>query len=163
MEAIVRPVTWSEWPEAARSIIQNIRSPQGEELVLQKNLFLEGIFPASILRKLSPAEMEEYRRPFRRPGEDRRPTLTWPRDLPIEGQPPEVVQIVADYAAWLSQSQIPKLFFNAEPGGILIGPQREFCRAWPNQQEITIEGIHYIQEDAPHQIGRALAQWYQGL
>lgn len=163
LEAIVRPVTWAEWPEAARSVIANIRSDQGEEIILKKNLFVEGILPASILRRLSPAEMDQYRRPFRQPGEDRRPTLTWPRQIPIQGQPAEVVAIAAAYAQFMSQSPLPKLFINAEPGGILIGPQREFCRSWPNQREITVPGIHYLQEDSPDEIGRAVAGWLREL
>ncbi|MEW5913554.1 MAG: haloalkane dehalogenase [Thermodesulfobacteriota bacterium] len=163
LEAIVRPVTWQEWPPAARSIIANIRSDQGEEIILKKNLFVEGILPASILRRLSPAEMDQYRRPFRQPGEDRRPTLTWPRQIPIEGQPAAVAAIAAAYAQFMSQSPLPKLFINAEPGGILIGPQREFCRSWPNQREITVPGIHYLQEDSPDEIGRAVAGWLREL
>lgn len=163
LEAIVRPVTWEEWPQAARAIIANIRSDQGEEIILKKNLFVEGILPASILRRLSPAEMDEYRRPFREPGEGRRPTLTWPRQIPIQGQPAEMVAIASAYAQFMGQSRVPKLFINAEPGGILIGPQREFCRSWPNQQEITVPGIHYLQEDSPDEIGQAVAAWLRGL
>lgn len=163
MEAIVRPLTWDEWPEAARPIIQNIRSEQGEETILKKNLFVEGILPASIIRKLSPQEMEEYRRPFLKQGEDRRPTLTWPRQIPIAGEPAEVVEIVEAYADWMARCDIPKLFINAAPGGILIGAQREFCRTWPNQKEVTVKGIHYIQEDSSKEIGRAIAKWYSSL
>jgi haloalkane dehalogenase len=163
MEAIVRPLTWEEWPEAARLIIQNIRSEQGEEVILKKNLFVEGILPASIIRKLIPQEMEEYRRPFSQPGEDRRPSLTWPRQIPIAGEPADVVKIVQEYADWMADCDLPKLFINAEPGGILIGAQREFCRTWPNQKEVTVKGIHYIQEDSSEEIGRAIAGWYSAL
>jgi len=163
MEAIVRPLTWEEWPEAARSIIQNIRSDQGEEIILKKNLFIEGILPASIIRKLKPQEMEEYRRPFLEPGEGRRPTLTWPRQIPIAGEPADVVEIVGAYADWMANCDLPKLFINATPGGILIGNQREFCRTWTNQKEVTVNGIHYIQEDSPREIGRAIAKWYNSL
>lgn len=163
MEAIVRPLTWEEWPEQVRSIIRAIRSEDGEEIIIEKNVFVESILPASVIRKLTEAEMAEYRRPFIEPGESRRPTLTWPRQLPIGGQPTDVVEIVDSYAGWLSQSDVPKLFINAEPGGILIGPQREFCRTWPNQKEVRVEGIHYIQEDSPVEIGRAIAEWYVSI
>ena len=159
MEAIVRPVTWDEWPEAARGIFQSMRSEAGEEIVLTKNLFVEAILPASIIRTLSDEEMSEYRRPFANPGEDRRPTLTWPRQIPIDGEPVEVVEIVQAYADWLSTSEVPKLFINAEPGTILIGPQRDFCRTWPNQIETTVAGIHFIQEDSAEEIGEAISSW----
>jgi len=141
MEAIVRPVSWDEWPEKARGIFQSLRSSAGEEMVLKKNLFVEAILPASILRKLDNAEMDEYRRPFAEPGEGRRPTLSWPRQIPIEGEPQNVVEIVQSYADWLSGAEVPKLFVNAEPGSILTGAPREFARSWPNQTEVEIE--HY--------------------
>ena len=128
-------------------------------MILANNMFVERVLPASILRKLSDEEMAEYRRPFRNPGEDRRPTLTWPRMIPIEGEPAEVVKIVADYSAWLAQSELPKLFVNAEPGSILTGRQREVCRRWPNQREITVKGLHFIQEDSPDEIGKAVADF----
>ena len=159
MEAIVRPVSWDQWPEAARGIFQSLRSPAGEEMILEKNVFVERVLTGSILRELSEEEMEVYRRPFKNPGEDRRPTLTWPRQLPIDGEPPEVVVLVRSYADWLVQSELPKLFINADPGAILIGPQREFCRSWPNQKEVTVAGNHFLQEDSPHEIGQAIAQW----
>ena len=159
MEAIVRSMTWDQWPEAARGIFQGLRSPAGEEMILEKNVFVERVLPGSILRELSDEEMEVYRRPFKNPGEDRRPTLTWPRQIPIEGEPAEVVELVQSYADWLSQCDVPKLFINAEPGAILIGPQREFCRSWPNQKEVTGAGNHFLQEDSPHEIGQAIAQW----
>ena len=159
MEAIVRPVTWDDWPESARGIFEAMRSEAGEEMVLRKNLFVEAILPASIIRTLSDEEMDEYRRPFASPGEDRRPTLTWPRQIPLEGEPADVVEIVASYADWLSTSEVPKLFVNADPGTILTGPQREFARTWPNQTETTVAGLHFIQEDSPHEIGEAIADW----
>ncbi len=158
MEAIVRPVTWDEWPEAARGIFQNMRTDAGEEIVMTKNLFVEAILPSSIMRTLSDDEMNEYRRPFADPA-DRRPTLTWPRQIPIEGEPADVVDIVQSYADWLSTSDVPKLFINADPGIILTGPQREFCRTWPNQTEVTVAGLHFIQEDSPDEIGEALRAW----
>jgi haloalkane dehalogenase len=159
MEALVRPVTWDEWPDAARKIFQAMRSPAGEEMVLQKNVFVERILPASVLRGLTEDEMSIYRRPYREPGESRRPTLTWPREIPIAGEPPDVVAIADAYARWLSESDIPKLFVNAEPGTILTGAQREFCRRWPNQQEVTVRGSHFIQEDSPTEIGQAIASF----
>jgi haloalkane dehalogenase len=157
MEAIVRPVTWTEWPERARPVFQALRSPVGEEMALQKNVFVERILPASVLRGLTEEEMAVYRRPYREPGESRRPTLTWPREIPIDGEPADVVATVARYARWLSESQVPKLFINADPGVILTGAQREFCRSWPNQDEITVEGSHFLQEDSPAAIGRGIA------
>lgn len=159
MEAIVTPLSWNDWPEAARRIFQGFRSETGEEMVLAKNVFVERVLPGSILRKLTDAEMAEYRRPFLTAGEDRRPTLSWPRQIPLDGHPADVTSVVADYAAWLAQSQIPKLFINAEPGSILTGRQRELCRAWPNQTEVTVPGLHFIQEDSPHEIGTAIAQF----
>lgn len=159
MEAIVRPVTWNEWPEAARGIFQAMRSEAGEAMVLDKNLFIEAILPSSIIRQLDADEMAEYRRPFAGGGEDRRPTLTWPRQIPIEGDPAEVVEIVESYADWLSTSDLPKLFVNADPGTILVGEQREFARTWPNQTEVTVSGLHFIQEDSPDEIGTAIAEW----
>ena len=159
MEGIVKPVTWDEWPEAARGVFQGFRSSAGEEMALEKNIFVERVLPGSIMRDLSEEEMNVYRRPFSEPGEGRRPTLSWPRQIPIEGEPAEVVELVQSYADWLSESDIPKLFINAEPGAILTGPQREYCRAWPNQEEVTVAGNHFLQEDSPHEIGKAIADW----
>jgi haloalkane dehalogenase len=159
MEAIVRPVAWAEWPETARKVFQGMRSPAGEEMVLQKNVFVERILPASVLRGLTDEEMAVYRAPFAEPGERRRPTLTWPREIPVEGEPADVVALVDEYAQWLAQSGLPKLFVNAEPGSILVGAQREFCRLWPNQREVTVKGSHFVQEDSPHEIGRAVADF----
>lgn len=159
MEAIVRPIeSWDEWPEAARGVFQGFRSPAGEEMVIEKNVFVERVLPASVLRELTAEEMAEYRRPFIEPL-DRRPTLTWPREIPIAGEPADVAAIVGDYADWLSTSEVPKLFINADPGSILVGPQREFCRTWPNQTEVTVAGSHFIQEDSPDEIGQAIADW----
>ncbi len=163
MEAIVQPVTWDDWPKAAKDIFQGFRSPKGEEMVLQQNLFIEGVLPTSIARKLSDEEMNEYRRPFVNAGEDRRPTLTWPRQIPIEGEPADVTEIVASYGAWLEKSDVPKLFINADPGAILRGAPREFCRSWPNQKEITVKGIHFVQEDSGEEIGAAIADWLKEI
>ena len=159
MEAIVTTMSWDDWPEGGRDIFQAFRSDAGETIVLNKNVFVERVLPSSILRKLTDEEMDEYRRPFMNAGEDRRPTLTWPRQIPLQGEPAEVVDVVNRYAAWLSQSDVPKLFINAEPGSILIGRQREFCRAFPNQTEVTVPGLHFVQEDSPVEIGSAIADW----
>jgi haloalkane dehalogenase len=159
MEAIVTPVTWADWPENARRVFQGFRSEAGDDMVLNKNVFVERVLPNSIMRKLSEEEMTEYRRPFVNPGEDRRPTLTWPRQIPIEGHPADVVAVVEDYSAWLAQSNIPKLFINAEPGSILVGRQRQVCRVWPNQTEVTVKGLHFLQEDSPDEIGTAGAEF----
>ncbi|MCY4592963.1 MAG: haloalkane dehalogenase [Alphaproteobacteria bacterium] len=159
MEAIVRPLTWDEWNPQARRVFEGFRSPAGEEMILGKNLFVERVLPGSIMRQLTDEEMDEYRRPFAEPGEDRRPTLTWPRQIPIDGTPGDVTAIVRDYADWLSTSPLPKLFINAEPGAILVGAQREFCRSWPNQTEVTVAGSHFIQEDSPGEIAQAIAAW----
>ncbi len=156
METIVCPVTWTDWPEVARGIFQAMRSPAGEEIVLEKNVFVERILPASILRQLAPEEMEAYRRPFAEPGEARRPTLTWPRQIPIDGEPRDVTERVEAYGRWLERTSLPKLFINAEPGTILTGRQREYARSWPNQREVTVRGIHFIQEDSPAEIGAAI-------
>ncbi|KPJ48875.1 MAG: haloalkane dehalogenase [Dehalococcoidia bacterium DG_22] len=163
MEAVVQPVTWEEWPEAARAIFQAMRSPAGEEIILEKNVFVERILPTSVLRSLSDEEMAVYRHPYLEPGESRRPTLTWPREIPVDGEPADVVEIVRRYGEWLGVSDVPKLFINADPGTILVGRQREFCRAWPNQREVTVKGLHFIQEDSPAEIGQAIAEWYASL
>jgi len=163
MEAIVMPMTWDQWPERARDIFQAFRSDAGEELCLDQNLFVEAVLPASIQRALTEEEMEVYRRPFAEPGEARRPTLSWPRDIPMEGEPAEVVGRVAAYGEWLAGSDVPKFFVNAEPGAILVGDQREFVRTWPNLSEVTVAGIHFIQEDSPAEIGEAVARWRRNV
>jgi haloalkane dehalogenase len=159
MEAIVRPLRWEEWPPQARSIFEGLRSPAGEKMVLEKNLFVEAVLPASVIRTMTAEEMAEYRRPFVEPGESRRPTLTWPRQIPIDGEPPDVHEIVAAYADWLATSEVPKLLVVADPGAILTGGQLEFCRRWPNQREVTVAGNHFLQEDSPDNIGSAIAEW----
>ena len=163
MEAIVRPMTWDEWPEAPRALIQAIRSPAGEEIILQKNVFVERLLPGGVLRRLTEEEMAVYRRPYLEPGESRRPTLTWPREIPLGGEPADVVEIVDRCGKWLATSDVPKLFINADPGGILIGAQREFCRSWPNQQEVTVKGIHFVQEDSPAETGQAIAAFLRQI
>jgi haloalkane dehalogenase len=159
MEAIVRPLTWAEWPEAARHIFQGFRSDAGESMILERNLFVEAVLPRSILRQLSDGEMAEYRRPFLEPGESRRPTLTWPREIPVDGEPADVTEIVRSYSEWLATSPVPKLFVNADPGAILTGTLRDLCRTWPNQSEVTVRGSHFVQEDSPAEIGEATAAW----
>jgi haloalkane dehalogenase len=157
MEAIVRPLSWAEWPEASRRVFQGFRAPAGEEMILERNLFVERVLPGSILRKLEPAEMEEYRRPFQN-REDRWPTLAWPREIPIDGEPADVA-LAAAYAEWMAENNVPKLFVNADPGAILTGAPREFCREWRNQTEVIVKGSHFIQEDSGPEIGRAIADW----
>ncbi len=163
MEAIVRPINWDEWPDAARAVFQGFRSDAGESMVLDKNIFVEKVLPGSILRDLTDEEMNVYRRPFVKPGEDRRPTLTWPRQIPIDGGPEDVHEIVTSYSNWLIETEIPKLFINADPGAILTGPQREFCRTFPTQQEVTVKGNHFLQEDSPDEIGEAIADWRRSI
>lgn len=163
MEAIVQPLSWGDWPDQSRNAFKGLRSEGGEEMVLEKNFFVEKLLPHAIVRTLDEAEMAEYRRPFLEPGEGRRPTLTWPREIPIDGEPADVVKIVGDYADWLAKGDVPKLFIDADPGAILVGKQREFCCAWPNQTTVTVKGHHFIQEDSPEEIGRAIADWYLTL
>jgi len=162
MEAIVQPIAWEDWPEQYTPIFKLLRSEVGDEIVLKKNIFVEKILPGSVMRKMSETEMAEYRRPFSDAGEARRPTLTWPRQIPLSGDPADVVKIVADYAAWLPKSSFAKLLISAEPGGILVGKHLAFCRTWPNQTEIMVKGTHFIQEDSPNEIGAAIAAWIQG-
>lgn len=167
MEAFVRPLAWDDFPEYARPIFKALRSDAGEELVLQNNVFVDAILPRGVLRDLTEDEMTEYRRRFATPGEDRRPTLSWPRQLPFRPEPGEVVHpcagevlvTVEECGRWMAQSEIPKLFVNVEPGVNLVGPQREFCREWPNQTEVTGPSSHYIQEDDPDLVGTALSHW----
>ena len=163
MEAIVRPVSWDEFPADATPVFQGFRSPAGEAMVLEKNLFVERVLPGSVLRGLTDEEMAVYRRPYLEPGESRRPTLTWPRQIPIDGEPADVVAVAQAYADWLSVAEVPKLFVNAEPGALITGATREFCRAWPNQTEVTVKGSHFIQEDSPAEIAAALADWLPTL
>lgn len=163
MEALVMPLTWSDWPDSARGIFQGFRSEKGEELVLHRNMFVDAVLPNSVLRELTDMEMDHYRIPFSAP-EDRQPTLSWPRQIPIDGQPAEMVKLVSEYGRWLETSNmLPKLFINAEPGSILVGRQREYCRSWPNQKEVTVRGRHFIQEDSPVEIGQAISTWMMSL
>ncbi|MBA2398293.1 MAG: haloalkane dehalogenase [Bradyrhizobium sp.] len=161
IEGIVRPIAgWEEWSAKGTPIFQGFRSDKGEAMILDQNMFIERVLPGSVLRKLTEAEMTEYRRPFLARA-DRWPTLTWPRQIPIAGEPADVVQIVADYAQWMAGNEIPKLFVNAEPGAILVGAVRDFCRTWKNQTEVTVSGVHFVQEDSGPAIGQAVAAWMQ--
>ena len=163
MEGIVCPVTWDDWPESARGIFQGFRSEKGEDLVLQRNMFVEKVLPNSVMRRLGEKEISHYRQPFSTP-DDRQPTLNWPRHIPISGEPPHMVDLVSSYGQWMAANEaLPKLFINAEPGSILVGKQREFCRTWPNQKEVTVAGTHFIQEDSPDEIGVAVADWMKTI
>lgn len=157
METIVCPMEWSDWPESARKVFQAMRSPSGEEMVLTKNVFIEKIFPASVMRKLDEETMNLYRQPFGEPGEERRPMLAWPRELPLGGEPSDVVEIARLNTEFLSRTAIPKLFIDADPGSILIGRQRDVCLAFPHQRVVKVKGLHFIQEDSPAEIGDAVA------
>ena len=165
MEAIVRPQDWDHWDKLnMRPALKALRSEKGEEMVLQDNFFIEKILPGAILRKLSAEEMTEYRRPFADPGEVRRPTLTWPREIPIEGEPADVTAIATAYADWLAMSEVPKLFVKSEPGLLIAGGANlDFARKLPAQTEVTVAGLHFVQEDSPDEIGRAVADWMQAL
>jgi len=159
MEGIVQPLaSWSDFNPEATPLFQALRSQAGTELIIDRNVFVERILPGSVLRGLTEEEMEVYRAPFTRP-DDRYPTLTFPRQIPIEGAPPEVVARVQSYANWLAESAVPKLFVDADPGAILIGRQRDFCRRWPNQTEVCVKGSHFIQEDSGPEIGAAIRDW----
>lgn len=163
MEGIVKELKWEEWNEQSRGLFQAMRSDAGEELILEKNIFIEKILTGSIIRDLSHEELETYREPFNQPGEARRPMLSWPRQIPIEGEPKNVCKIVSEYSDWMSKNNMPKLFINAEPGAIIQGSVRDFCRTWNNQSEITVKGIHFIQEDSPNEIGSAIQEWYEKI
>ena len=163
MEAIVKEMTWDDWNENSRSLFQGFRSEAGESLILDKNYFIEKVLPGSIIRDLDESEMNEYRRPFLNSGEDRRPTLSWPREIPMNGEPKNVCDLVNAYAEWMQINDMPKFFINAEPGVILTGKMREFCRTWKNQKEISVKGLHFIQEDSPDEIGNGLSSWYNDI
>ena len=163
MEAIVCPVTWDDWPESARGIFKGFRSDKGEDLVLQRNMFVEAVLPSSVIRQMGEEEMNQYRKAFTKAA-DRQPTLNWPRQIPIDGEPPHMVDLVTSYGEWMASNQeLPKLFINGDPGSILTGKARKFCRTWPNQKEVTVAGTHFIQEDSPAQIGIAVAEWLKTI
>ena len=162
MEALVQPRVWSDFPNGRDAAFRALRSEKGEAMVLDDNFFVETVLPKSILRTLTEEEMDAYRAPFRT-RDSRWPTRIWPRELPIDGGPADVASIVDDYAAWLSTTELPKLFISAEPGALLVGRAREFCRSWRNQREVSVKGIHFIQEDSPDDIGAALRSFVGGL
>ena len=164
MEAIVSPIaSWDDFPAEAGSVFQGFRSEAGEGMVLNKNLFVEAVLPGSIIRDLSDAEMAVYRKPFAEEGEGRRPTLTWPRQIPIGGEPADVAAIVGEYAQWLASGDLPTLFIKAEPGALMVAGALDFARSLPNQTEVTVAGSHFCQEDSPDEIGRAIAEWRRGI
>ena len=162
MEGIVCPLNWGDWPESAVGVFKGFRSEKGEDLVLNRNMFVEAVLPSSIIRNLSEREMDAYRAPFSTP-DDRQPTLNWPRQIPLDGEPAHMAELVNAYAEFMAETEIPKLFINADPGSILTGPAREFCRSWPNQQEVTVKGLHFVQEDSPAEIGQAVARWLKTI
>jgi haloalkane dehalogenase len=163
MEAIVAPLTWDDLPEPVRTLFAALRSPAGEQMVLRDDVFVEQVLPGGVMRALSDDEMAEYRRPFTHPGEDRRPTLTWPRQVPLNGEPDDVTEIVEAYAVWLGRSLVPKLFVSGDPGAVLTGRPRDLCRTWPAQREVAVRGLHFLQEDSPDDVGGAIAAWLAGL
>lgn len=163
MEAIAMPINWADFPEPVRPLFQGFRSAEGEAMILEQNLFVEAVLPGAVQRTLTDEEMEYYRAPYRTAGEDRRPTLSWPRNIPIEGEPADVVATVEEFGQWLAHSEVPKLFVNAEPGAITRGRVRDFVRTWPNQTEVTVAGTHFIQEDSPDEIGQAVAAFVRAL
>jgi haloalkane dehalogenase len=163
MEAFVMPIEWEDFPESGRDLFRALRSPAGNDLVLNQNVFIEKLLPGGMLRDLSTEEMAEYRRPYLTAGEDRRPMLTWPRQIPLGGEPADVVEVISKYGRWLAQSQIPKLYIHAEPGEVDIGRRRTFVRQWPNQKEIEVKGGHFVQEDSPTELGVAISGFVREL
>ena len=159
MEAIVCPLEWNDWPEIARNIFKLLRGEAGEDLIYNKNIFIEKILPSSIIRDLSEQEMQEYKKPYLRGGNDRQPTLSWPRQIPLGGKPENINKLVYNYSEFMKETNINKLFINAKPGSILVGRQRNFCRTWKNQKEVTVRGIHFIQEDSPNEISYEIDLW----
>lgn len=162
MEAIVAPLTSADFADGGE-FLGRVRGPEGERLVLDDNVFIEVFLPGGVLRELTAEEFDAYRAPWREPGEARRQLLVWPRELPLDGAPADVTAVVRANAAWLGTTPVPKLFVNAEPGMFLTGRPRELCRAWPNQRELTVPGLHFVQEDAPDRIGTAIAAWLGDL
>jgi len=162
-QGVIGNFEWTHWPPDVQALFKRFRTDEGEELVLQQNFFVEKILPAMVIAEVSEAVHNEYRRPYRNPGEDRRTTLTWPREIPIEGQPADVLRVIEANNAWVQESPVAKLFINAEPGAVLVGEHREMVRGWPNLSEVTVQGLHYCHEDSPDDMGRAIADWYRTL
>lgn len=158
METVSVPMEWDDFPEEVAQLFRGFRSPEGEAMVLEQNAFIDGVLPASVMRTLSEEEMDHYRQPFLNPGEDRRPTLSWPRDVPLAGEPAEVVEVIEEFGTWLATSDVPKLFVRADPG-VIQSKQRilDIVRSWPNQTEITVAGSHFLQEDSADEIGASIA------
>jgi haloalkane dehalogenase len=162
-ETTVRPRDWDEFNPAQRGLFERLRSPEGEQMVLQENVFVETLLPQWIIRPLSGEEINVYRRPFLNPGEDRRPMLTFPREILIGGEPGHMMEIVQNYARWMETSDTPKLFINGDPGAVIFGNLRDCCRGWNNQQEVTVRGRHFLQEDSPHEIAQAIVAWLRSI
>ncbi len=163
MEAFVMLLKWEDFPESGRDIFRTLRSPAGDDLVLNRNIFIEQILPGGVIRRLAQAEMAEYRRPYLKAGEDRRPMLTWPRQIPIEGEPADVVRVIKDYGQWLAHSPIPKLYIHTEPGAVDNGRRRAFARSWRNQKEVKVKGSHFVQEDSPAELGAVISDFAREL
>lgn len=162
-QTLMGDLHWDYWPPHVSDLMRRFKSDEGEELVLGQNYFVEKILPAMVIRDLPEEVKEEYRRPYRNPGEDRRPTLTWPREIPVEGHPEDVLNTINTYTEWLKTSELPKLFIHCEPETVLKGHILRTVRTFPNQTELTVSGLHYVHEDSPHQIGKALVAWYEGI
>jgi len=163
LEAIVAPMTWADMPPPAAELFQALRSPAGEQMILEQNLFIEALLPSGVLTPLEADVLDEYRRPYLQEGESRRPTLSWARQIPIDGEPEEVDQIVREYSSWMARNDIPKLFIDGDPGMALVGRARDFCRTWPNQTEVTVPGLHFLQEDSGQKIGHAISEWMRTI
>ena len=162
-QGVMGDFKWTNWPKDVAELMRKFRSGEGDELVLKENFFVEKILPAMVIRELPKDVWDEYRRPYNEAGESRRPTLTWPREIPVEGEPADVLEIIKANNAWMAASDLPKLFIHCEPGAVLKGDILDHVRTFPNQQEVTVNGLHYVHEDSPHEIGAALAEWYRGL
>ncbi len=163
LEANVAPRSWSQLSEEGRAFFRRLRTDEGEQMALVDNVFLTHGLPGGVIRTLDDDELAEYRRPFLEPGEGRRPTLTWPREIPFDGEPADVHDIVAEYSAWLASSSTPKLLIDVTDGDTLSGELLEIARRFPNQREVQVVGRHFAQEDAPDEIGQALAHWISTL
>lgn len=162
-QGVIGNFEWDHWPPEVSALFRRFRSDEGERLVLDENYFVERILPAMVIREVPQEVHDEYRRPFRAPGEDRRTTLTWPREIPIQGHPADVLEVVEANKAWMAENSLPKLFINTEPGAVLVGEHRTMVRSWPNVSEVTVAGLHFCQEDSPDEMGRAIADWYHGF
>ena len=163
METFVAPLTLEDLPESFRPTLEAVRSPAGEALVLDENMFIENMLPGVTQRALSADEMAEYRRPFLEAGDDRWPTLQWAREVPLSGEPADVHHRIAAYSAWLTTAPLPKLFIDAEPGVFITGRIRRLASSFPNQHRVVVGGLHFVQEDSPGEVGRAIAGWLERI